>query len=403
MRYIILIFISYICFSFVFGNDSVAQKRDLFGNEVVMPICANNKAQDMSMLPNFVNQLINAAEIENISFKQCDSIFSFFATSANNEIFILYNPSFYLNKNLDFHKEKLSELSANEYFVLFCLAHEVGHIVSQHVGNLQLVQKVGVKKIELEADAFAAKTMLKIGIGLPDLEVIIENIFKNQNDHLGVSLVEKKQNVITAFKDAENKYRFINNSVDPVPVVDSSAIYFAAAYQMYNSDNLKIAEEYLTRALKFNSDDENVLELLIQIYFDGNKFSKAIELVNHLIVVNPSSSNAYYLRGKTLLQLNSFKDAIADFTKALDLDKKNKYAYLQRALAYEKINDLDKSLEDLNSSIELDIDFSDGYFYRARIYYKKGQYDFACRNYLKAKKLGSPKIITELNQMCRYE
>jgi tetratricopeptide (TPR) repeat protein len=61
---------------------------------------------------------------------------------------------------------------------------------------------------------------------------------------------------------------------------------------------------------------ENIKQLL-----SSDKTDEAIEALNRIIEENPTSDEAYYLRGKAFRKKEMFKEAITDFLTALEINE----------------------------------------------------------------------------------
>lgn len=82
----------------------------------------------------------------------------------------------------------------------------------------------------------------------------------------------------------------------------------------------------------------------IEMMENGN-FSKAVELYNKLIDINPNVDWLYGERGYSKIGLNNLEGAIEDCSRAIELNKKKIY-YLWRAEAYEKLGEKELAQKD---------------------------------------------------------
>jgi tetratricopeptide (TPR) repeat protein len=147
----------------------------------------------------------------------------------------------------------------------------------------------------------------------------------------------------------------------------------------------------------------------------NQKYQQAVTDYSLFILLNPTSSEGYFRRAFSFIQLNDYNSALADLSHALDLpsasdeltarmyslraaiyidQKQNDLAmadlnagiqvdaslpslYLQRGQLYANQNELDKALDDFNKLVELSPDTPDGYGLRAGVYSQLQRYDEA--------------------------
>lgn len=76
-----------------------------------------------------------------------------------------------------------------------------------------------------------------------------------------------------------------------------------------------------------------------------NNLTKSIEL-------NPKSFKAYFERGNIYYQYNKFKKAIEDYSMGLNLKEGNFHVYLKRGICYSQIKEFLKAIEDFTKVIE---------------------------------------------------
>ena len=114
---------------------------------------------------------------------------------------------------------------------------------------------------------------------------------------------------------------------------------------------------------------------------------QALVAVDRALALNPSSAEAYYIRGTILAGQNKYGPAIDDFSKAVSLNPVYADAYNARGKAFCGGKYFNRGLYDFNRAIDLDQYLADAYLNRAGIWYKKGDLERAEADYSRAVKL----------------
>lgn len=142
-----------------------------------------------------------------------------------------------------------------------------------------------------------------------------------------------------------------------------NALYFedyVVAMQYFNqviSAKPHLARPYFYRGwAKMNLDDLRGAE---------EDITKSIEL-------NPFITDAYELRGAARLNLGKYDQAIADYDEALKLLPENRLLLYNRALAVEALKDHDQALQSFNTLIEKYPTFDGAYMGRSKLHLELG-------------------------------
>lgn len=93
-------------------------------------------------------------------------------------------------------------------------------------------------------------------------------------------------------------------------------------------------------------------ESTISKVYKENNWNIAVFKANEDLKINPTSINAYYLRGIARNMLKDYSNAISDFSKVLELDFKNADAYGERGLAKDNIGDSKGAISDYTKCLE---------------------------------------------------
>lgn len=220
----------------------------------------------------------------------------------------------------------------------------------------------------------------------------------------------------------------LEQTKEPVKLLDQSEIYFARAYSHQQkrdhkqaitdySQTIKLKPNY---ALAYNnrgnaySDLEQFNQAIkdytqaIQInqnwgdfnpsyfglptaysnrgitYSDLKQFDKAIEDLNQAIKLKPDYSNAYYNRGSVYINLQQFDQAIKDFNQAIKLKPTDSDAYIYRGVAYRNSKQFDRAITDYTQALKLSSDYALAYNNRGNVYSDLRQFDQAIIDYTQA-------------------
>lgn len=109
------------------------------------------------------------------------------------------------------------------------------------------------------------------------------------------------------------------------------------------------AEPLLRSALKANPDDDRVEMMLVHILINLKKHEEAVSHLNHFLERNPKDQEAWYLLGKTYLQLS--EDALK---KINEIDPDSVVAHEIAGEVDESMHNYDVALVEYKKAIDLD-------------------------------------------------
>lgn len=101
-------------------------------------------------------------------------------------------------------------------------------------------------------------------------------------------------------------------------------------------------------SLDVNSEYESTFS---KVYKENN-WNIAVIKANEDLKINPTSINAYYLRGIARNMLKDYSNAISDFSKVIELDNQNADAYGERGIAKDNIGDSRGAISDYTKCLE---------------------------------------------------
>jgi tetratricopeptide (TPR) repeat protein len=113
----------------------------------------------------------------------------------------------------------------------------------------------------------------------------------------------------------------------------------------------------------------------------------AIADFNHVLLLTPKDSHAYYERGYVTFTLGDYQKAIEDYTQAICFTPQNVIFYNKRGLARIELKDYQGVIEDFNQALQRNHQFAEGYNNRGNARSQLGDRQRAMEDYQKAAKL----------------
>ncbi|HEY9004931.1 MAG TPA: hypothetical protein VIM75_02300 [Ohtaekwangia sp.] len=89
----------------------------------------------------------------------------------------------------------------------------------------------------------------------------------------------------------------------------------------------------LSKELEKHPDNPIVLISMAKLKADDGDFSKALEILDRVVVLDSTNRHAYFLRGHCRLMIKDYEGAEHDFSRVLELNPEVTQAYHERALA----------------------------------------------------------------------
>jgi tetratricopeptide (TPR) repeat protein len=117
-------------------------------------------------------------------------------------------------------------------------------------------------------------------------------------------------------------------------------------------------------------------------------YNAAVEELNKAIQADPGNAEAYYWRGRTLVNLGSLDQGVEDFKKAVSLKPDYSEAYDHLGWLATKEGEVDEGIAYLTKSIEFKPDNGWAFFSRSKLFFSKGDVASAMKDAEKACSLG---------------
>jgi tetratricopeptide (TPR) repeat protein len=211
---------------------------------------------------------------------------------------------------------------------------------------------------------------------------------------LSFEKINNKQQAAINFSMLKNHPDFIQNIFNTAKNLEN------AGDKTKNINFYEKAISLLQNVLKIQASNSEAYRKIGVIKAKENKINKAIKYFDTAIKQDSTNSKAYVDRGYAYFLQKKIKKALRDYNTAIKYRPKNITAFYNRGILYESENNLNFALNDFNKCIELQNNYSFAYFRRAIIFLKKGQKKRACNDFRTAAKLGIKKANLYLKKYC---
>jgi tetratricopeptide (TPR) repeat protein len=129
--------------------------------------------------------------------------------------------------------------------------------------------------------------------------------------------------------------------------------------------------------------NQEVLSLIVEskIYFEREKFSDALIMINEALTIDGNNAEAHYIKGNINFAMNKYQEADKDYTKALQIKNAYPEALSGKILALAQIGSTKEALELAENAIKGSpsdplYHYSRGMVHNAREKYAKAIDDF---------------------------
>jgi tetratricopeptide (TPR) repeat protein len=355
-------------------------------------LCGYNDEVTSEMLCNFMkyNSFSNNAEAElkvaeilkpigippNFILVSCPSIQNAVAITYNGDRFIVYDNKFI---------EEIELKSKNKWVNISILSHEIAHHLMAHtLKDVSLDQK---RKYELEADEFSGFILAKLGASLEDAQAAIKTIGHDGDDSNSTHPSKVKR--LKAIQIGWEKGRK-DSGLSIEAQNESFECIYNRAWALLRNNKLEESLALTNKLLELKRSSM-VYYLRAIIYYDMNKYEKAIIENTHAIQIEPDFVEAYYNRGCSYLKLNKYFEAKTDFLIALEIYPMP-IIYHNLGSAHNRLGEYNEAITALNVSISLMPEQWDSHNLLALVYNEIKEYEKALIETNKALEKNGDKI-----------
>lgn len=246
----------------------------------------------------------------------------------------------------------------------------------------------------LEIDKACEDQYTAVKLGNPNIFNIPDSICKGtfkQKIQLAADIFASSKE----YSQAINAYsKLIDNKII------TSDYFLNRGYCYFQIKNYEKAESDYLKALTLPKPTaDQIYDNLSLLYFNSNKFEKAILYSTKRIELNPKNHVAYIDRGLSKRKLQKYIEAEDDFNKSLQIKPDFFRAFGYRAFLYLEQFQFKKAFDDAEKSIKINSRYGYGYMVLAQAKQNLNINDF-CEDFAKAKLYGEPDAEIGINQFC---
>lgn len=195
------------------------------------------------------------------------------------------------------------------------------------------------------------------------------------------------------YNRGNSKYKlndFAGAGDDYAKAIEIDPQFYEARYSLgcvkYDLEDYEGAIEELIKVVKVFPENYDAIKQIAFAYSALKKSVEALRYFSLAILINPSSE-AFYNRGASFMDINYYKKANDDFTTAIKIDKTNTLAYFFKGTSHFFLGEYDKAISDFNIPINFDSLDYDAIFGLALTYYKMGDLENAKSHFEKAQRV----------------
>ena len=166
----------------------------------------------------------------------------------------------------------------------------------------------------------------------------------------------------------------------------------------YQTGNLHLAKNSLTKILKFQPHNADVLNFIGVIYFELRNFDSAILYFKKALQFNPKFADAYFNLGNAFKEIGKRDEAITCYQTALELNPNLVGAYNNLGSVFQEKQELVEAISCYRKALHLNPNFVDALYNLGNILREKRQLDEAVSCYKKAIEL-NPSLAGAYNNL----
>jgi protein O-GlcNAc transferase len=149
------------------------------------------------------------------------------------------------------------------------------------------------------------------------------------------------------------------------------------AGQYYQEGNLQQAETAYKELLRYDPNNDRILNDLGKVLQAQHKYDAAIDCYQKAIQLNPAFAGSYFHLGSVFEAMGHNEEAISFYKKAIQCDPHFVGSYNNAGNVYRKSGRLDDAIPYFQKAIEVNPQFWGSYYNLGKVLQKKGQIDEA--------------------------
>ena len=184
---------------------------------------------------------------------------------------------------------------------------------------------------------------------------------------------------------------------------------FKKAVVLFENNKIKQAKEICIKIYKKNPKHFDNLRLLNFIYFKEKNFSKALNIINEAIKVNPNFAEAHNEQGNALNELKQLNMALKSYDNAIKINPNFSDAYYNKAVILHELKNIELAIENYDNSIKINPNHIHAHNNKGFALQQLKKFDESLKSYNRAYKINSNfnfllgKIFHTKNLMCNWE
>jgi tetratricopeptide (TPR) repeat protein len=224
------------------------------------------------------------------------------------------------------------------------------------------------------------------GTQLLKLQYAAEALAQNEKYKLAIDVYTK---LMVLNSDSSNYY------------VNRGYCYFMTKeYEKSEKDYLRAEEDYRKAIMVPNESRKLLYHNFSALYFEMDKYEKAVEYNNKNIEMDPANAIAHLDRGLCCRKLKWYAEAEKEFNYLIAANPNFNRAYGYRSFLYFELGKYAKAKEDAERSVTLNPEYGYGYIVLGQVKMKLGETDY-CEDFKKAKKYGNEDAEEALKSFCK--
>ncbi len=265
-----------------------------------------------------------------------------------------------------------------------------------------LALTAGVTKAEVikqknyaDGDAFGIEITVKVELDTAVLESSLKRLLEDRNHLKDLKAArERERKLLARIAELEKQNRQKGKTKQETAKLKKefqAASQGLTAVEWFDkavalSDGKKYSDpkkavEYLTQAIRLDTNDALGYLLRGGAYYELKRFDRAIVDFDHSIHLDPNFASTYKFRGHAYAYLNQFDRAIADYDQAIGLDPNDEKTYFNRGMACYELKQFDRAIVDFDRAIRLDPNYTAAYGNRGIIYAELKQFSRAIADF----------------------
>ncbi|QWD77732.1 tetratricopeptide repeat protein [Polynucleobacter sp. MWH-Svant-W18] len=159
------------------------------------------------------------------------------------------------------------------------------------------------------------------------------------------------------------------------------AFLLTKSLESLRNSNLESAELYLKQALRFQSNNADVLRLLGVISAQRGEYSKALKHLGNSLKAFPKNALALSNIGNVYLELKEYVNALEAYDKSIKIDSKYAEAWSNKGNALSELKRNDEALAHYDKALSLNPNYAEAWSNKGNVLNELKRYDEALAHY----------------------